>query len=129
MLHGELPNQEHLADFQSILVESTELAPAISEFMGRIPLHVPAMDALRTGISALGNFDPQLEEEGPNACIQKTLRLVVQIPILIATRFRQSQGLPLVEPKRSVMSLVPLTGLPPGTMGLSSQLLPPSCEI
>lgn len=98
LLHGELPNQEHLADFQSMLAESAEVAPSIIDLLNEIPLHAGAIDVLRTGISALAHFDPQSDDESRDANIGKTLRLLAQIPVLIATRYRQSQGLPLVEP-------------------------------
>ena len=98
LLYGELPNHEHLADFQSIVSECAEVDPSILRFFGEIPMHVGGMDALRTGISALGNFDPQADEEGRDANIAKAIRLLAQIPILIAARYRQSRGLPLVEP-------------------------------
>ncbi len=98
LLYGELPNQEELADFQSILSESAEVDESILRFIGEIPLHVGAMDVLRTGISALAHFDPQLDDDGREASIAKTVRLLAQIPILIAARHRQREGLPLVEP-------------------------------
>ncbi|MEX2286800.1 MAG: citrate/2-methylcitrate synthase, partial [Planctomycetaceae bacterium] len=98
LLYGELPNQEQLADFQSIVSESAEIDPAVLRYFGEIPMHVSGMDALRTGISALGNFDPQADEEGRDANIAKAVRLLAQIPILIAARYRQGRGLPLIEP-------------------------------
>ncbi len=98
LLHGELPNQEQLADFQSIVSESAEIDPAVLRYFAEIPMHVSGMDALRTGISALGNFDPQADEEGRDANVAKAVRLLAQIPILIAARYRQGRGLPLIEP-------------------------------
>ncbi len=64
LLHDDLPSQEELADFQSVLSESEEVEPSILEFLAHIPLHVPAMDVLRTGVSALAHFDPQLDDDG-----------------------------------------------------------------
>jgi citrate synthase len=97
LLHCEFPNQEVLADFQSILAESAEVDPTIMRLLADIPLNVGGMDVLRTGISALAHFDPQLQDDDRNANIAKTVRLLARIPILIAARYRQSQGLPLVE--------------------------------
>ena len=51
LLHGELPNEEQLADFKAILDESAEIAPPIIDLVRDIPLHVGSMDVLRTGIS------------------------------------------------------------------------------
>ena len=98
LLRGELPNQEFLADFQAVMEEATDLPQPVVQLLQEIPLHVSAMDVLRTGISALGNFDPQLDDQDREANVAKTQRLLAQIPLLIATRFRHSRGLSLVEP-------------------------------
>ena len=98
LLHGDLPNQEQLADFQSILLDSYEVAKPIVKFIAEIPLHAGAMDVLRTGISALAHFDPQSDENGRDAGIAAARRLLGQIPILIAARYRTSKGLSIVEP-------------------------------
>lgn len=98
LLQGELPTEEQLADFKSILDESSSIDPSILEFLRSIPLHVGAMDVLRTAISALSHFDPQLDDESPSANIAKTIRLLAQIPVVIAARHRICQGLPLIEP-------------------------------
>jgi citrate synthase len=98
LLQGELPTEEQLADFKSILDESSSIDPSILEFLKNIPLHVGAMDVLRTAISALSHFDPQLDDESSSANIAKTIRLLAQIPVVIAARHRICQGLPLIEP-------------------------------
>jgi citrate synthase len=98
LLYGELPAQEQLADFQSVLAESDEVDASILEFVSRVPLNVPAMDVLRTGVSALAHFDPQLSDEGTDANVAKAIRLLARIPVLIAARYRSTQGLPLVDP-------------------------------
>lgn len=98
LLHGDLPNEEQLADFRSILAESYEIAPPIIDLIREIPLHAPAMDVLRTGISALAHFDPQVDDVGHDANISKAIRLLAQIPILIGARHRLSRGRELIEP-------------------------------
>lgn len=98
LLHGELPNQEQLADFQTIVSDASTVDPSILEFLGELPLHTPGMDSLRTAISAVGNFDPQVEETGRDANIAKATRLLAQIPALIAARYRKSRGKDLIPP-------------------------------
>jgi citrate synthase len=98
LLYGELPNEEQLADFKAILDESAEVDGAIIDLLRAVPLHVGAMDVLRTGISALAHFDPQADENSTAANIAKTIRLLAQIPILIAARHRLREGLSLLEP-------------------------------
>ena len=97
LLHGELPSQEQVADFQTILSEAAELPAPVVRLIEEIPVHVGAMDVLRTGISAVSHFDPQLGEQGRDACINQTVRLLAQIPLLIGARHRLARGLDLVE--------------------------------
>lgn len=98
LLHGNLPNQEQLADFQSILVDSYEVAKPILKFMAEIPLHAGAMDVLRTGISALAHFDSQADDGGRDAGVAQARRLLGQIPTLIAARYRAVNGKSFVKP-------------------------------
>lgn len=98
LLYGELPTQEQLADFQTILADAAEVPQPVLDLIAEIPLHVSAMDALRTGISAVSHFDQQVDEGGTDANVAKARRLLGQIPVLIAARHRLSQGLELVDP-------------------------------
>ena len=98
LLHGELPTEEQLADFRAILTEDAEVDPSVIDLIRAVPLHVSAMDVLRTSISAAAHFDPNLEDDSPSASISKATRLLAQIPILIAARHRLRSGLPLVPP-------------------------------
>ncbi|HVW02613.1 MAG TPA: citrate/2-methylcitrate synthase [Planctomycetaceae bacterium] len=99
LLHGELPSEEQLADFRAILAESSSVSPAIIEFLRAIPADVSSMDVLRTGISALAHFDPQVGDNSPAADLAKSQRLLAQIPILIAARHRIRHGQPVLQPQ------------------------------
>ncbi|MBW3539631.1 MAG: citrate synthase [Planctomycetes bacterium] len=98
LLYGELPTSEELADFQSILSESADLPGPVVDLLANLPVHAGAMDILRTGISACGHFDPQADEHDRQANINKAVRLLGQIPMLIAARYRTTRGLPPVTP-------------------------------
>lgn len=98
LLHGDLPSEEEFADFLAIYAESAEVDESIIEFMRHIPLHVSAMDVLRTGVSALAHFDSQMDDHAENGNVAKAIRMLAQIPVLIAARHRLSQGLELIEP-------------------------------
>jgi 2-methylcitrate synthase/citrate synthase II len=120
LLYGDLPSQEDLADFQSVLAESDEVDSSILEFLSHIPLNAPAMDVLRTGVSALSHFDPQLDDEGTEANIAKAIRLLARIPVLIAARYRSTHGLPIIEPNPelsfSANLLYMITGKEPSSL-------------
>jgi len=120
LLYGELPTQEQIADFQTILADSAEVPQPVLDLIAEIPLHVSAMDALRTGISAVAHFDHQVDEDGTEANISKARRLLGQIPVLIAARHRLSQGLDLVAPDPELSFsgnlLQMITGEPPSEL-------------
>lgn len=121
LLYDELPTQESLADFQSVLAESAEIPAPITTLLGDIPVHAGAMDVLRTGVSALAHFDPQADENSREANIAKATRLLAQIPILIATRYRLTKGLPLVEPNPELSFSANLLHMITGNEPSSSQ--------
>ncbi len=97
LLRGELPTSESLADFRAILAESAEVPEAVIQLLHELPLHIAPIDALRTSISALGHFDPQANENDATANIGKAIRLLGQIPVLIAARYRLTRGFELFE--------------------------------
>ncbi len=97
LLHGDLPNQEFLADFQSLIAEASEIPQPVLELLEAIPMHVGSMDVLRTAVSAVSHYDPQLDDNSREGSLGKATRLLAQIPMLIAARHRLQNGLPLVE--------------------------------
>ena len=97
LLHGNLPTPEHLADFRAILAEAAEVPEPVVQLLHELPLHIAPIDALRTSISALGHFDPQANENDAVANLGKAIRLLGQIPVLIAARHRLTRGFELFE--------------------------------
>lgn len=85
LLHEELPNEEELADFRSILVEEMELPEPVTAVLENLPLHVTPLEALRTGVSLLSHFDPQTNDGPLQGGVGQAVRLLARIPLLIAT--------------------------------------------
>lgn len=98
LMHGDLPDQEQFADFESIVMESFEIDPAIAPVLETLPLHVSGIQVLRTAVSLLGNLDPQLEESSETALTGKATRLLAQLPSVVAMRARIRTGLPELPP-------------------------------
>lgn len=86
LLCGELPEVERLADFQSVLAESSELPTAVSELVSALPLNVPPIEVLRTVVSMLAHFDPQPDEHDREAATSQVLRLLARLPIALGVR-------------------------------------------
>lgn len=98
LMHGELPSLDFFADFQSLVSEAATLPDALPDFLAQLPIHVEGMDLLRTGISALGHFDPQPRETSPEVMLAQATRLLGEVPLLLGACYRVRRGLPALTP-------------------------------
>lgn len=98
LLERELPDGERLADFQSVLSESTEVPDAISGLVSSLPFHVPPLEVVRTALSSLAHFDPQPDERDRAAVVSQTLRLLAKLPRILTARLADSKNRSPVEP-------------------------------
>jgi 2-methylcitrate synthase/citrate synthase II len=116
LLHGELPKKAQLIDFQK-RVAAAALPPLLVDFLRRVPKDAVPMDVLRTGVSALASYDPDLEDNSRAANLRKGERLLGQIPLVIAEFYRATKSLPAVEPRSDLgfaaRLLYLLRGTPP----------------
>ena len=97
LVHEELPTQELLADFRSILVEEARLPLQVGWLFEQVPLHTSPIDALRTAVSLLAHFDPQPDDDPIESAVAKATRLLSRIPMLLSLWHRQRSGLPPLE--------------------------------
>ncbi len=59
LLHGDLPTQEQLADFQSLIVEQAVPEDDLLARLELLPLHVPGSEVLQTAVSMLSLDDSE----------------------------------------------------------------------
>jgi citrate synthase len=83
LLRGELPTKDQLNEFGSELKAARTLPPQILEVI-RVVKNAHPMDVLRTAVSALAAFDPQVADNSPQAIVRKGIRLTSQVPMIIA---------------------------------------------
>ena len=119
--HGRLPNRAELGDLQSQLAA----ARPVSEPMLRLMKQLPAsdgMDMLRTLTSALGQYDPEVNDNSPQANYRKAVRLTAQIGSLVATYGRLQAGGGVIAPDPALSHaanfLYMLTGERPGALAI-----------
>jgi 2-methylcitrate synthase/citrate synthase II len=99
LLHGELPTRSQLAEFNQRLAAAQKLPPLLSELLTKLPKNAVPMDVLRTGVSMLANYEPELEDNSRAANLRKSERLLAQIPLIIAEYYRATKGQPPVPTK------------------------------
>jgi 2-methylcitrate synthase/citrate synthase II len=91
LLNGELPNIEQLGKFSRQIASERELPGAVVKILRLMPRGTHPMDMLRTGVSMLGSFDPELNDHSHAANIGKAIRLIARVMTLITDGRRISQ--------------------------------------
>ncbi len=101
LLHGDLPNPGQLAEFDRRLKAARAIPEALLNLFKQIPPHVHPMDVLRTSVSVLAHFDPDVDAAPTDhaANVRKAERLTAQMATAVAYRERVRKGLPLVAPR------------------------------
>ncbi len=118
--NGELPNKAQLNAFQKELSSERALPAGVSRILSDLPGEANSMDALRTGVSALGLFDPDSGDNSETANRRKALRIQAKIPTIVAANERRRKGLPPIEPRTDLSLaanfLYMLTGKEPNAL-------------
>lgn len=95
LLYGEFSNQEENVKFEAELKELRFIPGYLESILDQLPREMPIMDVLRTVISAyyIDNKDNMYE-------VAK--KLLAIFPTIIAFRYRQINGLPIIKPDNSL---------------------------
>ena len=97
LLHGELPSHDALARFEHELKAARAVPHAVYDIVRTIKDAHP-MDVLRTAVSALAAFDPDVADNSAEATMRKGVRLTSQVPMLIAAHEHIRKGREPVRP-------------------------------
>ena len=92
-----LPSRAELGDLQSQLVAARPLPEAIIRLMRSLP-QGNSMDALRTLTSALAHYDPDVNDNSPQANARKAVKLTAQTASLVAAIGRINAGAAPIQP-------------------------------
>ncbi|WP_018233113.1 citrate/2-methylcitrate synthase [Thioalkalivibrio thiocyanodenitrificans] len=83
LIHGELPTDKALSDFDARLKAARELPPQVHDIIAATKDGHP-MDVLRTAVSALAALEPASREVSEEAFIANGIRLTSQVPMIVA---------------------------------------------
>ena len=97
LLYGALPTRPQLQEFDNTLRANRRLPDEVIQVLDLVKASHP-MDALRTGISALAAFDPDVNDNSKEATIRKGIRLTAMGPTIVGAHHRLRQGLEPVAP-------------------------------
>lgn len=115
--HGHLPGQSALETFYDELSMQSALPWETIMMLRLLPAAAAPMGALRTAVSALGEWERCREHTGREATLATARRLLVLLPWLVTSHHRLRSGLEPIAPcaGRSIAwnFLYTLHGLPP----------------
>ncbi|MDP3062888.1 MAG: citrate/2-methylcitrate synthase [Chloroflexota bacterium] len=97
LLYGKLPTRKELDELDATLRANRELPEEVAQVI-RIVQKAHPMDVLRTAVSALAAFDPETEDNSPEATLRKGLRLTAKAPTIVATHARIREGMEAIPP-------------------------------
>lgn len=96
--HGDLPTRAQLDALNKELTASRALPAPIHAMIQSLPKSANPMDTLRTGVSALGIYDPDAGDNSQPANRRKAVRLTAQMATIVAGIDRARNGAPLIAP-------------------------------
>ena len=96
-----LPNASELAEFEASLRAEYVLPEAMLDMIRAMPAESGPMHAVQTLVSALSLFDPEADDNDPDANIRKAIRLVAKTPTLIAAFDRHRKGQDIIAPDQN----------------------------
>jgi citrate synthase len=102
LIQGELPGDKELAEYSARLQGEREINREVMDVIRMYKLNIDAMEALRTVVSFISQFDPDLNDSSTEANMRKSIRLIAKIPTIIAAYYRVASGKEPVPPDRSL---------------------------
>ena len=101
LLYGALPTRAELEQLRGRLRSQRPLPAAVIEVIRLVKVAHP-MDALRTAVSALAAFDPDVDDNSREANLRKAERLIAQLPAIVAAHHRIRNGLDPIAPREDL---------------------------
>jgi 2-methylcitrate synthase len=102
LLHGDLPTKEQLKAFVSQLKAGQKLDKVVQRVIRNAPITASPMDVLRTAVSAAVFVDPDAHDNSAAAERRKAVRLIAQLPTMVAMFHRLRNGQKPVGPRRGL---------------------------
>ncbi len=102
LLFGDLPDNEKLQDFSSLLIDERPLPGSIIDNMKNRPKSTRPMDVVQSTISELSDYDPDMSSDSKDANIKRSIILIAKIATLVAAWDRIRKGNQPIEPLSDV---------------------------
>jgi citrate synthase len=102
LLYGELPTAGQLRDFTARVSAARFLPAPLRDLLKAVPRGTDHMDVVRSAVSVMALFDPDVKDSSREANLRKAERLLGQIPVAVAERYRCEKGLEPIAPRQDL---------------------------
>lgn len=99
LLYGDLPTAAELRAYRERQSAARNLPGPLRQLFAQLPGNASPMDTLRTAVSVLASFDPNIHDDSRQGKILKAERLLAQLPCAVADQYRLARRLQVVPPR------------------------------
>ena len=93
LLNGELPTPAQAEGLRKELAGEFHLTPPLLSMLRLFPRDAAPIDVIRTGVSMLGAFDPELNDNSHAANLRKAIRIIAKTSALMTSGWQIAHGL------------------------------------
>ncbi len=98
LLYGHLPSRDELLQLKEQLLAERRLPREVTSVILTMPRGGSPMSELRTAVSLLALYDPEAPDMRPEANQRKAIRLIAQVPLIVACIYNLRAGRDLTQP-------------------------------
>ncbi len=104
LLHGDLPGRAALESFRARIQAASGLPEPLIALLRQIPASNHPMDVLRSSVSVLAHFDPEVNAPPTDhaANVRKAERMLARMPTAVAARERITRGKEPLAPREDL---------------------------
>jgi citrate synthase len=102
LLHGDLPNEEELRLFKSLIERFALIHEDMIHFFDHFPSHTSPMSILSVMVNSLCNYYPEMSDDPMEDFDVTSARLISKIRTIAAFSYKKSVGHPLIYPRNDL---------------------------
>jgi citrate synthase len=102
LILGDLPGDQELAEYSTCLHGEREVNREVIDVIHMCNFNIDSIEALRTIVSFISQFDPDINDSSPEGNMRKAIRLIAKIPTIVAAYYRIANGKEPVHPDPSI---------------------------
>ena len=102
LLNGDLPKRDQLKTFTTDLKGARKIDRVVQRVLREAPASAPPMSVLRTAVSAAVFTDPDAADHSRESEYRKAVRLIAQLPTMLATFHRLRRNERPLAPRRGL---------------------------